>query len=435
MGRPTKKEQLERKKLLKYFKRDSEIYVNFEQSTNGLTNEEMIYFFIDECKVRNTCNLFSELDERVICCTFNDSDTDGFNTDWDEIKYQELYDIDVKKHDYFSSIVAHSKSVLYNVLSTKKSKPVPTLNKTVFIEKFGEKTVQELYEEVVLNKMWKYHGEPIENYMINNHLLIKKNSNILIKELDSDTFEGLYDVDKMKRDYCTSLLLFSHKYRVCNRISKDRLIKIFGKEFIEKFGDMDYSNNIFSLTEQLTDVQNQRLKESISKNSFEVETVIEQEYTKDRKKYIYPTINKALLVEIDFTKPIDEVLEYINHLYKEYQNKKILDTFEFLNIKHEPLALYSHDIYKTNSHKPFNVLLADKLFIYDAFRNGLNVADMQNQIDNYRLKLKNIKDEDKQYDESLKDKIGSYRVNKYLETMIELIENGGFREFLNGYKK
>lgn len=434
MARPTKKEQLKRKKLLKHFKRDSEIYVNFEQSTNGLTNEEMIYFFIDECKIRNTCNLFSEWDERVICSTFNDGDTDGLNTDWDEIKYQELYDIDVKKHDYFSSIVAHSKSVLYNVLSTKKSKPVPRLNKTVFIEKFGEKTVQELYEEVVLNKMWKYYGEPIENYMINNHLLIKKNSDILIKELDNDTFEGLFDVDKMKRHYGSSLLRFPHKYRVCNRVSKDRLNEIFGKEFLKKFEDMDYSNNIFLLTERLTDVQNQRLTESISENSFEVETVIKRAYTK-REEYIYPTINKALLVEIDFTKPRDEVLEYINHLYNEYQNKKILDTFEFLNIKHEPLALYSHDIYKTNSHKLFNVLLADKLFIYDAFRNGLNVTDMRNQIDNYCLKLKNIKDEDKQYDESLRDKIGSHEVNKYLETMIELIENGGFKDFLSGYKK
>lgn len=319
MARPTKKEQLKRKQLLKYFKRDSEIYMDFEKNTEKMDNERLIYVFIDMCSMRSTCNNIGG-----ICCTFNN----GAN-DFDNPLYHELMAIDEVVHDYYASILAKSQSLILN---------------------------------------------------------------------------------KHKADYMA--------YQMIDEVV---LIELFGEERVKDFDNRGYSHYLKPLLRSLTDTEQLALKERVACNPFGTKTIIQREYA---QRMTLRTLNtNDILVEIDFTKPIEEIQKYIKNLHDEYRKNNILNVYESLKIKRKYQALDNHDIYKTNGHKPFNIVLADKLFIYDAYKNGLNNVDIQTQLNTYTNDVKKISN----------DKISMKTIQEYLKFMINFIDNNGFSEFRKGY--
>jgi len=324
MGRPTKEEKLKREKLLKYFKRDSEIYKSFEEVTKDLSKERMIYTFLDACSIRSTCNNIGG-----ICCTFNDdpNNNDGWDDLWETVTpYQELMNIDEVKHDYYSSILAYAKSSLY---ATK----------------------------------WK-----------------------------SD-------------------------YRAYQMIDEVVLVELFGETRVKELDNRGYPHYLLPLLRKLTEDEKIVLKEHIKINSFGTKTIIMREYTNKLK---YMKIGEAsLLVELDFTKPLNELQEYIKHLHHEYEKNKISDVFDYLNIKRNHPTLSEHDIYRTNGHKPFNAVLADKLFIYDSLKNGLKFVDITKEINKYTKKFSD-------------DKIAKKTFDNYSNFIINFIDNEEFIKFRNG---
>jgi hypothetical protein len=323
MARPTKKDKQKREQLLKYFKRDSEIYTNFEKVTDKQSKERMIYTFLDCCSVRNNCNTIDG-----ICCTFNDNpNSNGFDIYEEEIQFIELMNIDKNIHDYYCSILANSKSILYN---------------------------------------------------------------------------------SYKKDY-----------RVYQMIDEVILIKLFGKKRVEEFDNRGYPHYLLPLLKKLTDDEKEQLKNYIKTNPFGNRTIIRQEYINN---FHFINDNTNLLIELDFTKPIKEIQDYIKYLYNEYQNNKISDVFQYLNIERNYPKLENHDIYKTNGHKPFNVVLADKLFIYDAKKNGLNYTDIQKEINDYSKKKRKFSN----------DEIYKKTIIEYSNFMINFIDKKEFIKFRKG---
>ena len=323
MARPTNKEKEDRKILLKYFKRDSEIYTNFEKVTQNQSKERMIYTLLEACSIRNTCNIIGG-----ICCTFNNNpNNNGFDNWEEEILYQELMDIDETKHDYYSSILAHS--------------------------------------------------------------------------------QQLSDEEKHKKDY-----------RAYQMVDEVVLVELFGEKRVKEFDNRGYPYYLLPLLRKLTDHENEKLKKYIAKNQFGTNTIIKREYANRMKLMENKHIN--LLVELDFTKPVEEIQEYVAYLHEEYKNNKILDIFDYLDIKRNHPQLSDHDIYITNGHKPFNAVLADKLFIYDSFKNGLNFIDIRNEIDEYTKKFST-------------DKIRRTTLKNYLHFMVDFIDNENFIDFRDGY--
>jgi hypothetical protein len=322
MARPTNKEREKRKKLLKYFKRDSEIYINFEKATEDKSNERMIYAFIDACSIRNSCNNIGG-----ICCTFNDDpNNDGFDLWEEKTPYQELMNIDKRKHDYYSSILAHSKSILHN------------------------------------NK----------------------------------------------------------EYRAYQMVDEGLLIKLYGEKRVKEFDNQGYPHYLKPLLRKLTLEEKEKLKKRIAKQQFGTNTIIKREY--ENKMNLNILDNASLLVELDFTKPLKEIQEYIKHLHEEYQKNNIKNIFNIMGIEKEKRKK-EEEIFLTNSHKPFNGLLADKLFIYDGKKMELTNDEIKKEIIVYWTKTKKIS----------KDEITEKIIKKYYESIKKFIENEDYEKFLSGY--
>jgi len=313
MGRPFNKDREERKILLKYFKRDSVIYSNFEKATKELTNEETIYYFIQFCIFRNSCDTFGG-----IC---------SYSTDLPK-EYQNLKNIDKVKHDYYSSLVSYS------------------------------------------------------FYLVNN----------------------------MRFRY-------QEKYEVSNKIDIDEIREILGEKRAEEAKRYGFGYWLY----RLTDIEKDKLKKHIDNKPSIAETIIYRNYVLDSKFSYKHLRHNSLLVELDLTKDLKEINKYIQHLHEEYQKNKIKNVFDTLDIK---LSKRNKEkIFSTNSHKPFNELLADKLFIYDAKKIGLTNKEIRKEIIRYSTVIKN----------NSKDEITETIMSNYYKSIKRFIKDEEYLKFLSGY--
>jgi len=129
----SKEEREKRSKIGSYFKRDSLIYTNFEELTKKKSKQFIIYDFLNECAFRDVCNMIGG-----ICCTYNESDS--FDFDEFEIMFQDLHNIDESIHNYFSSLLAHSK-ILKNQ-NKKKYSIENMIDEALLIKVLGEERVK-----------------------------------------------------------------------------------------------------------------------------------------------------------------------------------------------------------------------------------------------------------------------------------------------------
>ena len=318
MARPTKEEQKKRKLLLKYFRRDSEIYTSFEKATEGLNQSHTIGMLIDQCKLRNIKGF-----KKLLLNAPNSN----------LLFISELIDIDEKVHLYYQ--------------------------------------------------------------LLNN------------------TSRVINDLNMSTKDF----------YHLHYYIKKSLLIKLFGENRVNTFDNEGYFG--FYLTDillYLSEDEKKHLIDYVSKNNvFGLHTIINEMVG----RYSYNDSSLNHLVEIDFNQPKKDILDNIEHLIDDYNKGTLPNVFEYLGINK-----YSKkkDILKTNFHKPFNVLLADKLFIYDSYKIGLSYDDIINEIDNYSMKIQDI-----DYDISIKEealnRMTIKTIKKYRDELIHLIDNNGYLDF------
>ncbi len=338
MGRPTNKEQKKRKIISTYFKRDSEIYINFEKLTNGLTKEKIIKLFIEEC------------DYRIFCIDINHTGLHCGNINFpkdDGVYFNELYNISKFKHDYYSSLLCTAQNNLSNIECSK-------------------------------------------GYIISNNI---NDETMKIGKLNSHI--NLFVIDEV------------------------RLIEIFGIKRVKELDLNGYPQYLSHLNVLLTDEEKEILSNSFNKNPIGTRTIIQKNYGNyGRSTNIY---NNSFLVEIDFTQPLEEIQNYIQYLHKEYHNNSLPNIYDFLNIKKNPTN--QNWIYKTNHHKDFNILLADKLFIYDSIKMGLTQKYIREELIKYHTKIKKIST----------DEISENTIREYLSDMLDLIENNGLSKYRHSF--
>jgi len=287
MARPTNKERAERKILLKYLKRDSEIYINFEETTKELTNEEISYYFVNACKLRKKVKDSGAISGNFIYKPKGKDKGWGLDS-WNRKTFQDLKDIDNLKHDYYSSILAYAESRIYQKEQKKKYITRYMIEEDILIKIIGEKRAKEVKSNIVPNDL---------GYLL------------------------LYE---------------------------------------------------------LTDIEIEKVKKYINIRPYGVKTIIQRNYTLNNsllKVAVHRVKENTLSVELDFTKSLDEINLYIQHLHEEYQKNNIKNVFDILGIEKEKRK--EEEIFLTNSHKPFNGLLTDKLFIYDGKNMGLTNKEIR----------------------------------------------------------
>lgn len=140
--------------------------------------------------------------------------------------------------------------------------------------------------------------------------------------------------------------------------------------------------------------------------------------------------HKSALVNIDFTKPKEEIIALVSKIKDEFDNdhSTIQGIDEFLGVP--PYQVYSCnikecDIYKHKNPKPLQGRFADALFIYDCNKMGLTKSYAMREIDRYWNIVKNI----------FREKISENTYYDYLDFATKQIEKGGYQDFFNGAKQ
>ena len=132
-------------------------------------------------------------------------------------------------------------------------------------------------------------------------------------------------------------------------------------------------------------------------------------------------------IELDLTKPKEELLKYIEMIKNDYDEdpNNISTVYNILGatLKDYKCELDKCDIYKFKNPKPINGRLADILFIYDCRRVGLKNEYIIDEIDRYWQDIKNL----------YKDNFTPSTLSKYYKIAIKYIDNQTYKSFISGY--
>ncbi len=144
--------------------------------------------------------------------------------------------------------------------------------------------------------------------------------------------------------------------------------------------------------------------------------------------------NKRIYAELDLTKPLDEIIDYVTMLKNDFDSNPddFKNAHELLGEEHEVFScnLNRCSIYKdTKSPKPISGRLADVLFIYDCKKvNELLGADIltndyiTGEINRYWQKVKNISPD------------GFHSLEEYYAIAKEYIDEQRYKDYLTGIK-
>lgn len=125
-------------------------------------------------------------------------------------------------------------------------------------------------------------------------------------------------------------------------------------------------------------------------------------------------IDNNISISLDLSKPTNEIMAYIQHLKKAYDN----------NIFNCPYDDFIENITKhTHGKMPKGSVMADILFIYDALKLGYSKRKIQNEIYNYYA------------DKGIETRTMDYKtLKKYYEFAIDYIDNKKYLELATGKK-
>lgn len=132
-------------------------------------------------------------------------------------------------------------------------------------------------------------------------------------------------------------------------------------------------------------------------------------------------------IELDLTKPKEEILKYISIIKDDYDkdpsNIPSIYNILGLDLKNYSCELSKCDIYKSKNPKPINGRLTDILFIYDCKKIGLHDEYIKDEINRYWNDIKKL----------YRDKFPSSTLNNYHKFSKKYIEDKEYKFFISGY--
>jgi len=125
--------------------------------------------------------------------------------------------------------------------------------------------------------------------------------------------------------------------------------------------------------------------------------------------------------ELDLSKPISELLEFVTMIKDEYE----LDHTNIYNDDFKPhqCDLPNCDIYKSKNPKPIHGRLSDVLFIYDCKKAGLHNDYIIDEINRYWQDVKNL----------FRDKFRASTLTDYYNFSKKYIDKKEYQSFVCGY--
>jgi len=381
MARPSKEEVEKREKIKKLglFVRDSSIYTGFEETaeSNKDTPTEISYMFSTACADRSHFfkgNYLRDPDNIEFAKSMLDDghiyDMPISNTEIEKIEKLSLIDIKIS-HLYFLLL---EKSILH----TKYEQSPHTYNVDILI-----------YREDLINVLPEEKLQIIfDNYETANLRRFLDNDKYLSSYYNSEPMLSDEDLENLRKYY------FTHSTNDRGRALHSTTITREGCYSVgipvQKYNTISYPNDVFSIDYGV------------------------------RK-------NKVVNVELDFTKPKEELIKFITKIKDDFDEglKKGINTipniFDLLGDDEE--IFIDSEIHKKNTRKPIGGRLADVLFIYDCRKSGLDNDYILDEINKYWTETRNL----------FKEKIQLDTLREYHNLAIDYIDNEKYKCYLSGY--
>lgn len=162
-------------------------------------------------------------------------------------------------------------------------------------------------------------------------------------------------------------------------------------------------------------------------HTFDIITIIKPiRYNLQAPYFKNGEISKKAFVQIDFTKPLEDIQETIKEIKEKFDKDPnyIKSPFEVIDSELEPYmcSIEECDIFKHKSPKPLEGKMADLLFIYDCKAVGLSEKYITDEISKYWKETKKIFNED------------FYSFDSYYKQAKKLIDEKEYKCFLHGVK-
>ncbi len=387
MARPSKKTLELRKKIieLNLFKRDNEVYINFD----NLKNEsifELPYLFCIECFAR-----------RVHCEDFTES--------------------------------CHGKML--------NARAVRFFNKT---ETIYESVLDTVHKIITEDEQLQNHYYTSANKLLNIDKHLSKYFLVTYISSRTTSIQAKNYFDNKEHYHFITNEIDSSKVK---KILKNALSPERYEYFLQQYGDniniedIARTDMFFVDENPLTTQEKQNILKELNANEDEYKidkTIISLKQTPFPSDVIVnKSKNKNVFAELDLTKPKEEILEYISKLKDDFDNNhlKFKNIYEILGESQDPYYcdLKNCDVLKSKNPKPMTGRFADILFIYDCKKvNKILEADILtneyiiDEINRYWIDIKNIST----------DKFHS--LDEYYAIAKNYIDNEEYRSYLSGVK-
>jgi len=260
------------------------------------------------------------------------------------------------------------------------------------------------------------------------------------KEYNSN-LEKLKEIDEYLYFYYSSLTsrvrgskIRPKEYHVRTEVSASFLIEALGEKRFKEinfYGKIDGKvvdglgnpiRDFKSRIDYLTNNDIEKIKEKALKHPQFFRTII--------YKLIYRNVygfggehrfkRNTFLLELDLTKSKKEILNYVERIKNNYDNKlgNIDNMYDLLNLGYETFQCnFKNCIIDENKNKTFNELLADILFVYDC-----KMAKFDNQTIIYEF--------ERYYGHGIK----ATTIKKYYNIAIDHIDNKKYESFISGFQ-
>jgi len=284
----------------------------------------------------------------------------------------------------------------------------------------------------------------------------------ILKKNNNDTYiDKLYDIDYKLGVYFHKLDTFSHSDFIAedHYFSETYVLRAEIEKILNREISADCGNDLISLESVVLDdftivsreffSNKDVLSETTYYSSCELFTKEEREKVKQHYKQLthhpfdlqYLTLiskdnkcevsNSGLerntFAELDLTKPLEELVEFVTMLKKDYdKDPTSISNFHRLigmELEDHKCSLEACEIYKHKNPKPLSGRLMDVLFIYDCGVAGLDDSYIMDEVNRYWHDIKNIH----------REKITKDTLQKYRKFAKDYIDNKEYKSFIKGY--
>lgn len=243
---------------------------------------------------------------------------------------------------------------------------------------------------------------------------------------DHEQLNSLDHIDKDRADYYGEIMLHtlkSERYQFDQKtpVSESLLIKIFdrdrARELISNYylGDrITYQEvRLENILDKMTSEEHERFYEYLENNHLFPKTLI----VSDIRQNCYPDKQNTVFAEIDLSKPLPELLAFIERIKRSYDkdNKTVQNIYQLLDQAPEPFTcdVRECDVLKKDKRKPLLGKLMDALFIYDCKHVNMTNDYIKEEIDRFWQEVQ----------KAFSDKVRTPTIKGYHELAKDYIED------------